>query len=519
MSAVLSPREAELLAQVQVRDGRLEELARENALLRQKVDALVRRLFGARSERLDPGQLLLLLQGTEAPVLSPPAPPPRASAGARPPRPRRRARLPEHLPVVEEVLDPEAVRACPGAWRRVGEEVSESLDYEPGRFFRRRLVRPKYVSRRGGGVGEASAFLIAPLPAGLLERGLAAPGLLAHVLVSKYGDHLPLYRQEQIYRHRHGVRLPRATLARWVELAADWLRPVCEAMRRDVLAGGYVQVDETPVRYLCPGLGRAAQGYLWTCARPGGDVIFDWRTGRGASCLERIVPAGFAGVVQCDGFAAYPSFVARRSPHAGTITLAGCWAHVRRKFHEAQEQAPRLVGWLLGQIGQLYRAEARLRAARAGPRLRAATRAAESRAVVVRLHRALVVLKARRFLPRSLLGRAIDYALGQWSTLGVFLADGRVEIDNNGVENAIRPTAVGKKNWLFVGGADTGQRSAVIYSVIESCRRRGVEPYAYLRDVLTRLPAMTNWTVGALTPAAWAKAHPRPRRGRPGPAS
>ena len=277
------------------RDGRLEELARENALLRQKVDALVRRLFGARSERLDPGQLLLLLQGTEAPVLSPPAPPPRASAGARPPRPRRRARLPEHLPVVEEVLDPEAVRACPGAWRRVGEEVSEQLDYEPGRFYRRRLVRPKYVSRRGGGMGEASAFLIAPLPAGLLERGLAAPGLLAHVLVSKYADHLPLYRQEQIYRQRHGVHLPRATLARWVELAADWLRPVCEAMRRDVLSGGYVQVDETPVRYLCPGLGRAAQGYLWTCARPGGDVIFDWHTGRGSGSWSGSCPPASPG--------------------------------------------------------------------------------------------------------------------------------------------------------------------------------------------------------------------------------
>ncbi len=515
MSAALTPHEAALLGQLRLRDGRLEELTRENALLRQKVDALVRRLFGAKSERLDPGQLLLLLGGVEAPVLLPPAPPRRAPADTRPPRPARRARLPEHLPVVEEILDPAAVRACPGAWRRVGEEVSEQLDYEPGRFYRRRLVRPKYVSRRGGGsMGEGNPFLIAPLPAGLLERGLAAPGLLAHVLIGKYADHLPLYRQEQIYRQRHGVSLPRATLARWVELAADWLRPVCEAMRVEVLAAGYVQVDETPIRYLCPGLGRTRQGYLWTSARPGGDVIFDWRTGRGASCLEKIVPAGFAGVIQCDGLAAYPSFVARRGPHAGTITLAGCWAHVRRKFHEAQAQAPRLVGWLLGQIGQLYRVEARLRAARAGPRLRAAVRVAESRPVMARLHRALVLIKARRLLPRSLLGRALDYALSQWSTLDVFLEDGRVEIDNNGVENAIRPTAVGKKNWLFVGHAEAGQRGAVIYSVIESCRRRGVEPYAYLREVLTRLPAMTNWTVGALTPAAWAKAQARPRRPR-----
>ena len=414
MSAAATPREAELLVQLGVRDGRLEELSRENALLRQKVDALVRRLFGAKSERLDPGQLLLLFTGeTSTAAMT-------AVAGAISRRPTsgaprsRRPRLPEHLPIIEEILDPAAVRACPGAWRRVGQEVSDSLDYQPGHFFTRRLVRPKYVSRRGGIDAADSPFLIAPLPAGLLERGLAAPGLLAHVLVSKYGDHLPLYRQEQIYRQRHGVHLPRATLARWVELAADWLRPVGEAMRAEVLAGGYVQVDETPVRYLCPGLGRAAQGYLWTCARPGGDVVFDWRTGRGAACLERIIPAGFHGVVQCDGYGAYRTFAARRAAEAGAITLAGFWAHARRKFHEAKEQAPALVGWLLGQIGHLYRVEARRRAARAGPRLRAAVRAAESRPILARLHRALVRLKTRRFLPRSLLGRAIDYALGQW---------------------------------------------------------------------------------------------------------
>lgn len=289
-----------------------------------------------------------------------------------------------------------------------------------------------------------------------------------------------------------------------MELAADWLSPIYGAMRREVFATGYIQVDETPVRYLCPGLGRAALGYLWTCARPGGEVVFDWRTGRGAACLEGIIPAGFAGVVQCDGYGAYRTFAARRP--AGTITLAGCWAHARRKFHEACEQAPKLVGWLLGQIGQLYRTEARLRAARAGPRLRAAVRAAESRPVVARLHRALVALKARRLLPRSLLGRAIDYALGQWATLGVFLEDGRVEIDNNQVENAIRPTAVGKKNWLFVGAAGAGQRGAILFSLVESCRRRGLDPHAYLRDVLTRLPAMTNRQVPGVTPAAWAKA-------------
>ena len=195
-----------------------------------------------------------------------------------------------------------------------------------------------------------------------------------------------------------------------------------------------------------------------------------------------------------------------------TIELAGCWAHVRRKFHEALESSPRLAGWFLRQIQHLYRIEARLREHQAGPRLRAAVRASQSRPIVKRIERALIKLKAsKRHLPQSLLGIAIDYALGQWRTLDVYLGDGRVEIDNNLVENAIRPTAIGKKNWLFIGEADAGQRSAIIYTVIESCRRRGLDPYAYLRDVLTRLPNMTNHQIPEVIPAAWAKTQRTPQ--------
>ena len=180
--------------------------------------------------------------------------------------------------MIEEVLDPAPVQACPGAWRCIGQEVSEQLDYEPARFVRRRLIRRKFVRR-----GEADATpIIAPLPPCLQERGLPTAGLLAQVLIAKYADHLPLYRQEAIYRQRHGVHLPRQTLARWVGLAADWLRPVYDAIRTGVLAGGYVQVDETPIAYLEPGHGTTRQGYLWTYARPGGDVLFDWQTGRGS---------------------------------------------------------------------------------------------------------------------------------------------------------------------------------------------------------------------------------------------
>ncbi len=489
-----------------------ERLERENVLLRQKIDALIRRLFGHQSEQLDPAQLQLLLQGVgEVPAPEPPTPAePALEVEPTSPRPvtkhERTARLPDGLPVIEEVLDPEPVRACPAEWRCIGQEISEQLDYEPARFLRRRLIRRKFVRR-----GEPDATpIIAPLPPCLQERGLPTAGLLAQVLIAKYADHLPLYRQEAIYRQRHGVHLPRQTLARWVGLAADWLHPIYDAIRTGVLAGGYVQVDETPIAYLEPGHGSTRQGYLWTYARPGGDVLFDWQTGRGAKCLEHIIPADFTGTLQCDGHKAYPAFINAR-PGGGKITLAGCWAHVRRKFHEALAQAPRLIGWLLRQMGHLYRIEKELRQSRAGPRLRAAVRAHQSRPIQERLRRALVRLKTvRRPLPQSLFGRAIEYALGQWPTLGPWLADGRIEIDNNRVENAIRPTAVGKKNWLFVGEADAGQRGAILYTLIESCRRRGLDPHAYLRDVLARLPSMTNWQVKDITPEAWAKSPSAP---------
>lgn len=220
-----------------------------------------------------------------------------------------------------------------------------------------------------------------------------------------------------------------------------------------------------------------------------------------------VLPADFTGLVQCGGYAAYPTFVRQ---HPRPLVLAGCWAHVRRKFHESRDRSPKLSGWFLRQIQHLYQVEARMRELRAGANLRAAVRASHSRMIVERLHRVLVRVQSR-VLPQSPLGQARSYALGQWSALTVYLDDGRVEIDNNLVENAIRPTALGKKNWLFVGADTAGDRSAIFYTVIESCRRRGLDPYAYLRDVLTRLPAMTNHQLPQITPANWARSRPVPR--------
>ena len=210
-----------------------------------------------------------------------------------------------------------------------------------------------------------------------------------------------------------------------------------------------------------------------------------------------------AGTLQCDAYVAYGSFVKK---HQRNITLAGCWAHARRNFYDAREQAPQRCGWILRQIGHLYRIEENLRRGKAGPRKRAAVRMSQSRPICQRLYRALVLFKkSRRYLPRSAFGQAIDYALSNWPLLGVYLDDGRIQIDNNLVENSIRPTALGKKNWLFFGDADAGRRGAILYTIIESCRCRGIDPYAYLRDVLTRLPTMTNWQIKHVTPEAWAK--------------
>jgi transposase len=502
----MTAREAELTQQLAESQQALAVALRENQLLRQKVDLLVRRVFGSSSEKLDSAQLQLL-QLAEVPAVPEPLPAAPAKAPS-PPRTRspKAPRLPDNLPVVEEVIDPDPVKAQPENWRQIGQEVTEQLDYEPGRFLKRRTVRRTYVHR----TEQDSAPVTAPLPPCLQERGLAAPGLLAHVLVSKYCDHLPLYRQEQIYAQRHGLNLPRQTLARWVELAADWLTPIYEQIRTGVLAGGYVQIDETPVQYLEPGNGKTKQGYLWTVCRPGKDVFYWWNTSRAAACLDAIVPADFKGTVQCDGYAAYPCFAEGRN---GAITLASCWAHIRRGFYEAREESPRISGWFLRQIQNLYRIESALRDKKAGPALREAVRAHQSRPIVERIGRALVRFRTiGRFLPKSLMGEAIKYAWGQWAALQVYLRDGRMEIDNNLVENAIRPTAIGKKNWLFIGDADAGQRGAIVYTIIECCRRRGFDPYTYLREVLTRLPRMTNHQVQEVTPEAWAKARQQVRR-------
>jgi transposase len=492
-----------------------EQLRQENKLLKEKVDLLIRRLFGVKSEKLDAAQLELLLKEADlgkadasaekaeaAPIIELSKPVPKRGA-----KKERRERWPQDLPVEREIIEPVEVMAQPEAFRCIGEEVTETLDYRPAKFFRHQIIRRKFVSRQAPQVPP----VIAPLPASLQERCIAAPGLLAQITISKYCDHLPLFRQEQIYWNRHQVWLPRQSMARWMGLVSEWLKPVYVEMKAQMMSGPYLQVDETPIRYLDPGNGKTGQGYLWVAHQPGGDVIYEWHTTRAASCLEHLIPIEFTGTVQCDGYSAYDRFASRREEEGQPVVLAGCWAHVRRGFFEAMDSAPKEAAWILIQIGHLYRIEAELRKQRAGVALRDAYRSSQSRPVIRRIRKALERWqKARRFLPQSSMGKAVSYALGQWESLEIYLQDAQIEIDNNLVENAIRPTALGKKNWLFFGDAEAGERSAIIYSIIESCRRNGVEPYTYLCDVLSRLPSMTNWQIKEITPKAWAKARKQP---------
>jgi transposase len=491
-----------LREQVAALQEALEQSRRENTMLRQKLDALARRFFGQKSEQLNAAQLELLLSGLgEGRVELTEDPEPPARPAPRPARTHtRRIRTPDHLEVVREVIEPEWVQAEPEHWKCIGQEVSRQLDYQPGKFFWQETVRPKYVRR--------DQRALPPVMAAARERvadhSLAAPGLLAQLLVSKYCDHLPFYRQEQIFGQRHGVFIARQQMVQWTAQSVRLLSGISDCLKRDIQGRPYVQVDETPVRYQDPNRkGRCGQGYLWTALVPGQCVVYEWHASRAAACLDSLLGAGFAGKLQCDGYSADPAFAREKS----AVDLFGCWAHARRNFFEAQEQAPRVAGWILNQIGLLYRWEEELRQSRAGPTLRHVHRSSHHRMVIERLHRALKKLQPR-YLPQSLLGQALSYALNQWPLLERFLDHGEVEIDNNLVENAIRPTAVGKKNWLFFGSEEAGQRSAVMYTLIENCRLHGVEPYAYLKDVLERLPRTTNQEVAQLTPRNWKQARP-----------
>jgi len=484
-----------LSARVSALETENTRLQTENRLLRQKLDQYIRHYFGGqRNEGLDRHQMELLLQGLPN-VVTLPTSEPKLVAASRlgTPHPVRRMLAEDKLETQEIVIEPEEVKAQPDGWKRISEERTSQLDWVAPKIIKRVFIRPRYV--------KAERFALAPLPAQPIEQGMVGPGLLAQILVNKYEYHLPLYRLEKMFRQQFGVELSRKTMGGWVQQAAELLKPVYRSIREDLQAGCYLQADETPIRYLDPDVkGKSQQGYLWAYSRPGGDVLFEWQVSRSREGPEKFLKT-FRGKLQTDGYYAYESLAKERD---GDLILIGCWAHTRRGFHEALAES-KLAAWFVRQIRHLYAVEKELRQKKAGPQLRAAMRSWQSRPVLQRLRRAMELIR-RRTLPQGLLGQAIDYALKRWEALTRFVDDGVLEIDTNLIENSIRPSALGKRNWLFVGHPEAGERSAVIYTLLGSCRRHGINPFEYLNDLFTRLPAAKITQIREFTPAAWAKA-------------
>ena len=489
---------------------RIAELEEQLAETRRQLDALARIVFGRKSERTPPppipGQmdLDLDLQKENAAIENaPPAKPKRRKGGSRKGRKTRAALLPEHLPVQEHVIIPPEVKAAPDNWREIRREQTDVLERIPPQSVRLRIVRPVYVRKDN----PLAAPVCAPAPAQVVPGGFLGPGFLADMILGKYLHHQPLYRQAQILKWDDGIELSRATLCQNVAAIADAVDPVVRCMNQNIWLGGYVQLDLTPMRCLAGEKpGGSFLGQMWVAAQPGGDVIFTWDQSKAALVAERIIPEWFAGTLQCDGSSEIACFLAggkgrKRKPPP--IRRAGCWAHVRRKFFEAAKAGCPIATQFVKIINVLYRIEDVARQGNYSVQQRLELRQRRAERVVKGLRRRInATVAAQR--PKSPVGKACAHALGQWKSLLVYLEDGRIEIDDNSVENAIRPSALGKKNYLFIGHVGAGQRAATLYSLLGSCLRRGVNPRAYLRWLFERLPTATNQTVHELTPAAYA---------------
>jgi transposase len=499
-----------------------ERLKQHNHVMKLKVDALARRLFGKSSEKLDPAQLQMVFEAMErgdGDANDGEAKKPEASADAQcaseaegaaqltasaskntPRKKRTLDELLKGLPVSEVIVEPEEVKADPAAWSCIGAEVTKLIDYTPAKFSAQHIIRRKYVHKADRHLPP----IIAPTRQ-LQDRCIATPRLLASLITSRFELHLPYYRIEQMYG-RAGLPISRQTLCGWVGMTHEACRLIIAAIMREVFEGGYAQIDETPVEYQDDERenGGCGTGYLWSVHNPVNGLSFmQWHTGRGAACLEQLVPSSFTGLIQCDGYVAYESFI--KSPtRSGNIQLAGCMAHARRKFFEAQAEGED-ARWVLLQMQQLYQIEAQMREARAGPLEKRTRRQERSLPILEAIQRRLQNLQAsRKHLPRSLTGAAISYTLGQWDKLCVFTRDGRVQIDNNLVENTIRPSAIGKKNWLFMGDPKSGERAATFYTLIANCHRVGLNAEVYLTELFERLPTATTKTAHQLTPHAVA---------------
>jgi transposase len=498
--------------------GEREQHAAELAAARGEADREIERLmaiikelqrhrFGRRSERLDPDQLALALEDWEQTLAATEA---AAEKDARAPtkpatahkRQINRGALPPHLPREEIIIDIEdkTCACCGGLKHRIGEDVSERLDVIPAQLKVIVTRRPKYACRACA--GEVSQ---APAPERLIANGIPTESLVAHVLVAKYADHTPLYRQAQIYA-RAGITLDRSTLADWVGRAAFALRPVHARLLERLKQSSKLFADETTAPVLDPGRGRTKKGQLWAYARddrpwagpdpPGVAYVYapDRKHARPAEHL-----AGFSGTLQVDGYGAYTELA-----EGGNVELAFCWSHVRRRFYEIQEKTPAPIATeALVRIAALYAIEADIRGLIADERRQARQRRTRPLVDALRLW---LEVKLATVSGKATIAEAIRYALSRWDGLTRFIDDGRLEIDSNVVERAIRPIALGRKNHLFAGSDGGGEHWAVIASLIETCKMNNINPETYLVDVLTKIIAGHPISrIDELLPFAYAK--------------
>jgi transposase len=482
--AVIAQRDA-AIQHYQLRE---QQLTHELALLR-------RHRFGKRSEGMGKHQLALLEALVDEDLAAIESELAQISLKAPEQRERRqpkRQALPKALPRTEIHHEPESTScACGCALTRIGEDISEKLDYQPGTFTVERHIRGKWCCRA------CDTLVQAPVAPHIIDKGLPSTGLLAQVLIAKYADHLPLYRQQTQFA-RAGVALSRSTLAEWVGRCGVALQPLVSALRETLLEQTVLHADETPVAMLAPGNKRTHRAYIWAYAAtryaPVQAVVYDFRPSRSGQAVRDFL-ADWDGQLVCDDYSGYKAGFARG------VTEIGCWAHARRKFHDLHvANQSQIASQALGYIGQLYEIERE--AAELSPAQRRQLRQQRAKPIIDRLQHWLIG-KRQQVPEGSATAKAIQYSLKRWGALTRYLDDGAVPIDNNWVENQIRPWALGRSNWLFAGSLRSGQRAANVMSLIQSAKINGHDPYAYLKDVMERLPTQRASMIGELLPHNW----------------
>ncbi len=476
----------------------LTECDTEIKALESQIAYLKHKMFGRRGEKIDPQQLLLFNQlKAKADALRQEAETQEITYTRR--KGHGRKPLPDNLPVeeVEYPLEDTNCPCCAEQMKVIGHETTDELEYNPGNMFVRRHIRPKYACRKC-----EEGVHIAAMPPRPIDKGIAGPGLLAHLLTSKFADHIPLNRFRKILR-RSGIELAESTLCDWVARMSDLLTPVCDALRAQLLAGRFIQSDDTEVPYLLKSLKKqTATGYLWTYLCESSKlVLYDFTTSRGRAGPSTFL-AGFEhGTLQSDGYSGYNEIIQRAE-----LIRAGCWAHARRKYYDSRRDDRARCGRMLKLIQALFVIEQKAKALRADPAIQfgdvehLSLRQEESQPLLDKIEECTNAWSLE-VLPRSSVGKAVGYMRNQWKTLTRFMGNPELQLDNNAAERAMRHVVLGRRNWTFAGSAEGGHRAAKIYSLIGTCQQHGLDPFVYLRNVIDRLPR--GHDPATLTPAAW----------------